>query len=70
MRFANSREGLDTTGLVCGPYEQPPVNLDDCPGIDNARFAAVNFLLRSARDGQKPTVLDVASMNRKNKATA
>jgi hypothetical protein len=56
VRFANSRDALDTTALVCGPYEAPPINLDTCAGIDNARFAAVNFLLRSARDGRKPTV--------------
>ena len=56
VRFANSRDALDTTALVCGPYEEPPVDLDRCEGIDNSRYAAVNFLLRSARDGRKPTV--------------
>jgi hypothetical protein len=56
VRFANSRDALDTTALVCGPYEEPPVDLDKCAGIDNSRFAAVNYLLRSGRDGKKPTV--------------
>jgi streptogramin lyase len=56
VRFANTRDALESTSLVCGPYDAPPVNLDSCVGIDNSRFAAVNFLLRSARDGRKPAV--------------
>src|SRR5262249_35047464 len=50
VRFANTREGLDTTSIVCGPYETAPVDLDaTCTNSDKNRFAAVEVPLAPAR---------------------
>ena len=58
-RFANSRNGLSSTAIVCGPYAEGPVDLNACQGVDNNRFAAFEFVLRPNNDGDAPTVGDI-----------
>ncbi len=59
-RFANSRGALDTTTIVCGPYFAPPADLEACPGVDDNRYAAFEFILRPNRDGDAPVVGDIS----------
>jgi hypothetical protein len=55
-RFAATREGLDTTSHICGPYLTSPVDLTACPSASDQRFMAFEVALRSAPNGKSPTV--------------
>jgi hypothetical protein len=43
VRFADSRDALETSKIVCGPFDAPPADLSRCSG--RRRYALIELLL-------------------------